>query len=110
MTDYSNNTKQTSMPLEGVRVLEYAVFHAGPGAGAILGDLGAEVIKIEEGTGDPERYWTMVGGMDLTLPNGESIWFQISNRKKLENNFLRFLTLHLIHLHELYKVFHIENS
>jgi CoA:oxalate CoA-transferase len=82
MPDYNNNTTQTPMPLEGVRVLEYAVFHAGPGAGAILGDLGAEVIKIEEGTGDPERSWTMVGGMDLTLSNGESIWFQISNRNK----------------------------
>ena len=82
MTDLSNDGRQKPMPLEGVRVLEYAVFHAGPGAGAILGDLGAEVIKIEEGTGDPERYWTTVGGMDLTLPDGESIWYQISNRNK----------------------------
>jgi len=36
--------------LEGIRVLEYGVFHAGPGASAILGDLGAEVIKIEAAT------------------------------------------------------------
>jgi crotonobetainyl-CoA:carnitine CoA-transferase CaiB-like acyl-CoA transferase len=82
MTNCSNNENQKLMPLKGVRVVEYAVFHAGPGAGAILGDLGAEVIKIEEGTGDPERFWNTVGGMDLSLPNGESIWFQISNRNK----------------------------
>jgi crotonobetainyl-CoA:carnitine CoA-transferase CaiB-like acyl-CoA transferase len=82
MENSSNNTMKKPMPLEGIRVVEYAVFHAGPGASAILGDLGAEVIKIEEGTGDPERYWIAVGGLDLSLPNGESIWFQISNRNK----------------------------
>ena len=60
-------------PLAGIRVVEYGVFHAGPGAGAILGDLGAEVIKIESGVGDPERYWTTVGGMDISIPSGESI-------------------------------------
>jgi crotonobetainyl-CoA:carnitine CoA-transferase CaiB-like acyl-CoA transferase len=70
------------MPLEGVRLLEYGVFHAGPGASAILGDLGAEVIKIEDGKGDPERYWTDAGGVDFTMPNGEGLMFQISNRNK----------------------------
>jgi len=43
-------------PLDGIRILEYGVFHAGPGASAILGDLGADVVKIESGGGDPERY------------------------------------------------------
>jgi crotonobetainyl-CoA:carnitine CoA-transferase CaiB-like acyl-CoA transferase len=70
------------MPLAGVRVVEYAVFHAGPRASAIMSDLGAEVVKIEEKTGDPERYWTSVGGIDLTLANGDSIWYHISNRNK----------------------------
>ncbi len=70
-------------PLEGIRVVEYGVFHAGPGAGAILGDLGAEVIKIESAEGDPERYWTNVGGMDIGVPaTGESIMFEVSNRNK----------------------------
>ena len=42
--------------LEGIRVLELGMFHAGPGGTAILGDLGAEVLKIEQpGVGDPTR-------------------------------------------------------
>jgi len=69
-------------PLSGVRVVEYGVFHAGPGATAILGDLGAEVIKIETGRGDPERFWSVVGGVDITVPGGESVMFEISNRNK----------------------------
>lgn len=42
-------------PLEGVRVLEVCSFISGPLAGAMLADLGAEVIKIEPPTGDPGR-------------------------------------------------------
>ena len=82
MTDQVNRTEEKPMPLEGICVVEYAVFHAGPGAGAILGDLGAEVIKIENGSGDPQRYWNEVGGIDLSMPNGESVVFEISNRNK----------------------------
>lgn len=69
-------------PLDGIRIVEYGVFHAGPGANAILGDLGAEVIKIETASGDPERYWTNVAGFDLSLNNNESIIFEASNRNK----------------------------
>ncbi len=77
-----NSAALADGPLSGIRVIEYGVFHAGPGAGAILGDLGAEVIKIETGRGDPERFWSMVGGVDITVPGGESIMFEISNRNK----------------------------
>ena len=69
-------------PLDGIRIVEYGLFHAGPGANAILGDLGAEVIKIETASGDPERYWTDVAGYDLSLKNGESVIFEASNRNK----------------------------
>jgi crotonobetainyl-CoA:carnitine CoA-transferase CaiB-like acyl-CoA transferase len=31
-------------PLEGIRVLEWGVFHAGPAAGAILGEMGSDVL------------------------------------------------------------------
>jgi crotonobetainyl-CoA:carnitine CoA-transferase CaiB-like acyl-CoA transferase len=70
------------LPLEGIKVVEYGVFHAGPGGGAILGDLGAEVIKIEAAGGDPVRYWTQVGEIDMSAPNGESLVNEISNRNK----------------------------
>ncbi|MFH1135755.1 MAG: CoA transferase [Pseudomonadota bacterium] len=79
MTEKENGA---SRPLQGIRVVEYGVFHAGPGGTAILGDLGAEVIKVESGIGDPERYWNQVGDMDMTMNNGESMMFEVSNRNK----------------------------
>ena len=80
----NGNTAQQKLerPLEGIHIVEYGLFHAGPGANAILGDLGAEVIKIETASGDPERYWTDVAGFDLSLNNSESIIFEASNRNK----------------------------
>jgi len=69
-------------PLEGVRIVEFGIFHAGPGANAILGDMGADVIKIEYGEGDPERFWTRAGGLDFALPNGGSLTYEVSNRNK----------------------------
>ena len=40
-------------PLDGIRVIEISMFQQGPVAGARLGDLGADVIKIEPCSGDP---------------------------------------------------------
>jgi crotonobetainyl-CoA:carnitine CoA-transferase CaiB-like acyl-CoA transferase len=45
-----------SGPLAGVRVLEYAQYVAGPLCGVVLGDFGAEVIKVEPPAGDGYRY------------------------------------------------------
>ena len=41
------------LPLEGMRVIEMGQIVAGPTAGLIMADMGADVIKIESGTGDP---------------------------------------------------------
>ncbi|MFE6859958.1 CaiB/BaiF CoA transferase family protein [Nocardia sp. NPDC057668] len=50
-------------PLDGVRVLELGNYVAAPTAGRILGDFGAEVIKVERPkTGDELRNWRLYGG------------------------------------------------
>jgi len=82
MSESTRRDGNSRPPLDSIFVLEYGVFHAGPGAGAILGDLGAEVVKIEDMNGDPERYWTKLGRVDIAMPNGESAMFQFSNRNK----------------------------
>jgi crotonobetainyl-CoA:carnitine CoA-transferase CaiB-like acyl-CoA transferase len=70
-------------PLEGIRVLDCGIYHAGPGGLAILGDLGAEVIKVEEpGTGDPIRMVTRIGRIPLEIPGGRSIFCEGANRNK----------------------------
>ena len=83
MTSHSKRTNNKPMPLEGIRVVEFGIFISGPGAGAILGDLGADVVKIESFTGDPGRYLSRIGKTPpLAFKNGESIIFQTSNRNK----------------------------
>ena len=50
--NHANTARQDlPRPLDGIRIVEYGLFHAGPGANAILGDLGAEVIKVETASG-----------------------------------------------------------
>src|SRR6478736_3086461 len=51
-----------TLPLEGVRVVEFSHMVMGPTCGLVLADLGAEVIKVEpEGKGDPTRYLKSTG-------------------------------------------------
>ncbi|WP_312179754.1 CoA transferase [Arthrobacter sp.] len=64
-------------PLAGVRVVEMGQLLAGPFCGQLLGDLGAEVVKIEEpGRGDPLRQW------GRQLPQGVSLWWSVVGRNK----------------------------
>ncbi|MDT5330761.1 MAG: hypothetical protein QOF31_2058 [Mycobacterium sp.] len=65
-------------PMEGVKVVELGVWVAGPAAGGILADWGADVIKIEPPTGDPAR---MFGRM-LGIEDGMSPPFEMDNRGK----------------------------
>jgi crotonobetainyl-CoA:carnitine CoA-transferase CaiB-like acyl-CoA transferase len=64
-------------PLTGIRVLELGSFIAGPFAGQLLGDYGAEIIKVEPPSGgDPMRKW---GHCD---PDGHSYWWPAIARNK----------------------------
>jgi crotonobetainyl-CoA:carnitine CoA-transferase CaiB-like acyl-CoA transferase len=65
-------------PLEGIKVIELGVWVAGPAAGGILADWGADVIKIEPPTGDPARTF----GRMLGIESGESPPFDMDNRGK----------------------------
>src|ERR1700731_3694013 len=65
-------------PMEGIRVVELGVWVAGPAAGGILADWGADVIKIEPPTGDPGRLFGRMLGLDVdTSPP-----FEMDNRSK----------------------------
>lgn len=54
----SGNSGPLPGPLQGIRVLEFGSFVAGPWAGQLLADMGADVIKVEPPTGDPWRHAT----------------------------------------------------
>ncbi len=69
----------TPAPLHGIRVIEVAHWMAGPAAGGVLADWGAEVIKIEPIGGDPMRKLFGSLGVNPDAPNGA---FLAANRGK----------------------------
>jgi formyl-CoA transferase len=86
----------TGAPLAGIRVLELASYVTGPHASALLADMGADVIKVEERTqGDPFRGWGSGGysptfrscnrgkrslGIDLRKPEGRRVVADLADR------------------------------
>ncbi|WP_417328750.1 CaiB/BaiF CoA transferase family protein [Halomonas cupida] len=71
------------MALQGLKVLELGQLIAGPFAAKLLGEFGADVIKVEPpGVGDPLRRWRKV-------QDGTSLWWHVQSRNK------RSLTLNL---------------
>lgn len=72
-----SRTPGTSLPLAGVRVLDFSRVLAGPWSGMVLGDLGAEVIKVEHPErGDDTRDW------GLRIGQTETAYFNSVNRNK----------------------------
>lgn len=90
-------------PLEGVRVLEVAMYGFVPSCGAVLGEWGADVIKVEHAvTGDPQRGLRQTGtlrvegepnpnvehanrgkrsiGLDISLPEGREVLYELVRR------------------------------
>lgn len=92
-----------SGPLEGIRVLEVAMYGFVPSAGAVLADWGADVIKVEHAvTGDPQRGLRRTGryvvegdpnpniehanrgkrslGLDMSRPEGREVLHELARR------------------------------
>ncbi|RRR47542.1 CoA transferase [Mycolicibacter terrae] len=90
-------------PLEGIRVLEVAMYGFVPSAGAVLAEWGAEVIKVEHAvTGDPQRGLRQTGqlkvegdpnpniehanrgkrsiGLDMAVPEGREVLYELARR------------------------------
>lgn len=74
-----NNDKSKSYPLQNIRVLDLTRIVAGPYCTMILGDLGAEIIKIERPfSGDESRKW----GPPFLTNSSDSVYFLACNRNK----------------------------
>lgn len=56
VTDIPASSPSRSLPLQGIRVVEFSHMVMGPACGMVLADLGAEVIKVEPVTGDLTRH------------------------------------------------------
>ena len=71
----------SNTPLAGLKVVELARVLAGPWAGQVLADLGADVIKVESPGGDDTRKW---GPPWIERPDGlrESAYYHACNRGK----------------------------
>ncbi|MGI8880131.1 MAG: CaiB/BaiF CoA transferase family protein [Jatrophihabitans sp.] len=67
----------TALPLDDLRVVELGQLLAGPFCGQLLGDFGAEIVKVEDpGRGDPMREW------GREKPHGKSLWWPVVARNK----------------------------
>lgn len=76
-------TSTATMALQGMKVIEMGQLIAGPFASKMLGEFGADVIKVEPpGVGDPLRKWRKI-------KDGTSLWWHVQSRNK------RSLTLNL---------------
>lgn len=95
-------TRACTGPLEGIRVMDVSIMAAGPWTGALLGMLGAEVIKVEPLDGDHTRKLTASGGgffptynrnkksiaVDLKSPQGrEAVLKLIASADVVTENF-----------------------
>ena len=76
-SDSVTETTRAPGPLAGMRMIELGTLLAGPFAGRLLGDMGAEVVKVEApGQPDPLREW------GHARYEGRSLWWPVQSRNK----------------------------
>lgn len=68
-------------PLQGIRIIDWTIWQQGPVATAMLGDLGADVIKVENIAGDPARGMSRIAGLSTKKAAG-NFYFDNNNRNK----------------------------
>ena len=74
-----SETTGSSLPLEGIKVVEVAQALAGPFAGEILAHMGADVVKVERPEGDEARGW----GPPFTLGAGPTFHAVNMNKRSI---------------------------
>ena len=69
-------------PMKGVRVLDWTMYQFGPVAASMMGDMGADVIKIESLDGDIGRAVARMSSRPIGLEGGRNAYFETCNRNK----------------------------
>ena len=78
----TSGAKETDGPLKGIRVLDWTMWQMGPVAAAMMGDMGADVIKLEAVDGDAARAIRQLGHINTKLDSGRNAYFETGNRNK----------------------------